>query len=80
MARWYDVAPSLIYRWHQQGLSAVGDGTSFAPAVVVDDPGRSAGKSSSEAEAPISVESFEGTCVRIGASAPLVTATLRALR
>ena len=82
VARQYDVATSLIYKWRQQGLSANGDGTAFTPAVVVDEPTCLPGKTASESEAPICVELPDGTRVRIRAtaSASLVTATLRALR
>jgi len=82
VSRQYDVATSLIYKWRRQVLSANGDGRSFTPAVVVDEPARLPGKPASEGEAPICVELPDGTRVRVGAtaSASLVTATLRALR
>jgi transposase len=82
VARQYDVATSLIYKWRQQVLSANGDGTSFSPAVVVEEPACLPGGTVSEGEAPICVELTDGTRVRIGATATasLVTATLRALR
>jgi transposase len=80
VARQYDVATSLIYKWRQQALPASGNGASFTPAVVVDEPACLPGKMAPESETPICVESSDGTRVRIGgtASASLVTATLRA--
>ena len=82
VARQYDVATSLIYKWRRQALPVNGGGMAFAPAVVVDEPAGMSGKGASEERAPISVELSDGTRVSIGASAPtgLVTATLRALR
>lgn len=82
VARQYDVATSLIYKWRQQALSVNSGGTSFTPAVVVDEPTCSGGRAASEDRAPISVELGDGTRVNIGATAPasLVTVTLRALR
>jgi transposase len=82
VARQYDVATSLIYKWRRQVLSANGGGTSFIPAAVVDEPGCSSGKAASDDWAPINVALPDGTRVSIGLTAPasLVTATLRALR
>jgi transposase len=82
VARQYDVATSLIYKWRQQALSVNSGVPSFTPAVVVDEPASPGGKAASEDRAPISVELGDGTRVTIGATAPasLVTATLRALR
>jgi transposase len=82
VARQYDVATSLIYKWRQQALSASSAGTSFTPAVVVDEPACLPDKAVSEDKAPICVELSDGTWVRIGvtASASLISATLRALR
>lgn len=82
VARQYDVATSLIYKWRQQALPAGSHGASFAPAVVVDEPACLPGRTASESETPICVELSDGTRVRIGAaaSASLITATLRALR
>lgn len=82
VARQYDVATSLIYKWRQQALSVNSGGASFARAVVVNEPTCAPERVASEERAPISVELSDGTRVRIGATAPasLVTATLRALR
>jgi transposase len=82
VARHYDVAPSLIYRWRQQAVSANGGRTSFTPAVVVGEPACSPGKPRLEEKTPISVELSDGTRVSISAtaSAAVITATLRALR
>lgn len=82
VARQYDVATSLIYKWRQQALPASGNGASFTRAVVVNEPACLPGQTASEGETPICVELSDGTRVRIGAtaSASLVTATLRALR
>jgi len=81
VARRYDVATSLIYKWRQQALSSKCGETSFAPAVVVDEP-RPSSMNASEGRTAIRVELSDGTRVSIGATAPasLVTATLRALR
>ena len=82
VARQYDVATSLIYKWRRQAQSANCGGTSFIPAVVVDEPRCSPGKAASEERAPINVALPDGTRVSIGVTAPasLVMATLRALR
>jgi transposase len=82
VARQYDVATSLIYKWRQQALAMKNGGPSFAPAVVVDEPVCPGGRAASDDRAPIRVELGDGTRVHIGATAPasLVTATLRALR
>ena len=82
MARRYDVATSLIYKWRQQALSSNCGETCFAPAVVVDEPRPIPVKAASEDKPAICVELSDGTRVSIGVTAPasLVTATLRALR
>jgi transposase len=82
VARQYDVATSLIYKWRQQSLPAHSIGLSFTPAVVVDEPTRLPGKVGSDGGTSISVTLPDGTRVGIGAavSASLVTAILRALR
>lgn len=83
VARQFDVATSLIYKWRRQALGGVG--SAFAPAVLVDDPGTPpySGLPKTEAMvAPIRVHLGSGTQVSIEASAPaaLVVAVLRALR
>ena len=82
VARQYDVATSLIYKWRHQSQSANGGGTSFTPAVVVNEPAGSLDNLAPENGVAISVALSDGTRVSIGAaaSASLVTATLRALR
>jgi transposase len=82
VARQYDVATSLIYKWRQQSLPAHNIGLSFTPAVVVDKPTRLPDKVGSDGGTSISVTLPDGTRVGIGAavSASLVTAILRALR
>ena len=82
VARQYDVATSLIYRWRRQALAVNSSVMTFAPAVVVDEPPGMSGKAAAEEPAAISVELSDGTRVSIGATAPagLVTTTLRALR
>ena len=82
VARQYDVATSLIYKWRRQAVPVNSGVASFTPAVVVDGSACSGGKAAPEARAPISVELADGTRVNISAtaSASLVTATLRALR
>jgi len=82
VSRQFEISTSLIYKWRRQALSANCGGTSFIPAVVVDEPRCSPGKAASEESAPISVALPDGTRVSIGATAPatLVTVTLRALR
>jgi transposase len=82
VARQYDVATSLIYKWRQQAQSANTCGSSFTPAVVMDEPARLSVKVGSDDGTSISVTLPDGTRVGIGAtaSASLVTAILRALR
>jgi transposase len=82
VARQYDLATSLIYKWRQQALEANGDGPSFTPAVVVDEPGCPPGNGAAEDRASIRVALPDGTRVTIGSTAPagLAAAALRALR
>jgi transposase len=82
VARRYDVATSLVYKWRQQALVTTSGGTAFTPAIVVDEPTRADDPVPSEDTAPIIVELGDGTRIRIGVMAPtgLVTAILRALR
>jgi transposase len=82
VARRYDVATSLIYKWRQHALSANNGEASFAPAILVADSTPPPGTVASEDGTSISVELSDGTRVSIGArtSASLVTAVLRALR
>jgi transposase len=78
IARQFDIASSMIYKWRRQARAA-NRTVAFAPAVVTDvDP---------PARAPlqppaITVEFSAGVRVSIdaGASAALITATLLALR
>ena len=80
VARRFDVATSLIYKWRRAYMTPSG----FAPAVVVDAPALSAPEPMiPEPQGPaILVELSNGTRVSVSASAPasLVTAALRALR
>jgi len=77
VARRYEVSTSLIYKWRRQA-TAPESGVAFAPAIVVNEQGSTV----PETGAMITVELASGARVRIGATAPapLVTATLRALR
>ena len=79
VARRYDVATSLIYKWRQNAASASDGEASFVPAMVVSDlpPPPEAGDSTA-----ISLELAGGTRVSISPRAPasLVTAVLRALQ
>lgn len=79
VARQYEVATSLIYKWRREVLAARDEG-GFVPAVVVDG-GAAVGPAASLGPA-IVVELPRGARVTISADAPaaLVTATLRALR
>jgi transposase len=80
VARRFDVATSLIYKWRRAYLTPSG----FASAVVIDTPALSAPEPMiPEPQGPsIQVELSNGTRVSISATAPasLVTAALRALR
>ncbi len=82
VARRYDVATSLIYKWRQQALSGNSGATSFTPAVVVDGSGPMPLKVTPGDVPAIRVDLSDGTRVSIGVTAPanLVTAALRALR
>jgi transposase len=82
VARRYDVATSLVYKWRQQARVPNNVVTAFTPAIVVDEPACAEDPALPEDAAPIVVELGDGTRVRIGARAPanLVTAILRALR
>lgn len=81
VARQFDVATSLIYKWRRQEQGELGP--TFAPAVVME--GGAAQRDVSEVVAtppPIRVELSGGARVSIEARAPsaLVLAVLRALR
>lgn len=82
VARQYDVATSLIYKWRQQVQSTNNYRPSFTPAVVMDGPAPLSVKVGLDDRTSISVTLPDGTRVGIGAtaSARLVTAILRALR
>ena len=83
VARQFDVATSLIYKWRRQerggGLEPM-----FAPALVIAGAGvpHGGGPTVGVATPPIRVEFSGGTRVSIEAAAPaaLVVAVLRALR
>ncbi len=79
VARDNDVSTSLIYKWRRQALAE--NGPTFVPAVLADQGLHFPGESIAGA-AMITVDLPSGGRVRIGsgASAALVTATLRALR
>ena len=80
VARRFEVATSLIYKWRRAYLTPP---SGFAPAVVVDAPALSAAAPHGSLGGPsILVELSNGTRVSLSASAPasLVTAALRALR
>ena len=78
VARENDISTALIYKWRQQARGA-DRSAMFAPAVLAEE---SAPRSPGLGVAAITVMLAGGTRVRIGvgASASLVTATLRALR
>ena len=80
VARRFEIATSLIYKWRQQNR-ATESGTSFVPAVVAAEPAQLPATAPSDG-ATIVVELPGGIRVKIGAAAgaALVTATLRALR
>jgi len=80
VARRFEVATSLIYKWRRAYLTPP---PGFAPAVVVDAPALSTPALHGSLGGPsILVELSNGTRVSLSASAPasLVTAALRALR
>jgi len=78
VARQYDVATSLIYKWKREA-SAGESGLGFAPAIVVNEPALS---SAGADAAAITVVLVRGVEVRIAAHAPtaLVMAVLQTLR
>jgi transposase len=78
VARREDVCTGLIYRWRQD-LRSGGSPLSFSPVVLISEPAAPLG--SSTADGSIVVEMGQSR-IRIGAgaSATLVTATLKALR
>jgi transposase-like protein len=63
VARQYDVATSLIYKWRHKALSAKSGGTSFAPAVVVNERAGSSDKAVWRNVVAISVVLPDGTRV-----------------
>jgi transposase len=79
VARQYEVATSLIYKWRRDVVAARAE-AQFVPAVIVDEQRDVA--CASGAEAAIVVELAGGARVTIGATAPvsMVIAALRALR
>ena len=79
VARQYEVATSLIYKWRREVLAARDEG-GFVPAFVVD--GSTHAEPAADRGPAIVVELPRGARVTISADAPaaLVTAALRALR
>lgn len=79
VARDNDVSTSLIYKWRQQAVAERGQG--FVPAVLAEQPPYFRAEPAATGAA-ITVDLPGGGRVSIGsgASAALVTATLRALR
>lgn len=79
VARQYEVATSLIYKWRREALTAR-DESGFVPAVVVEEAAGAAPAAS--LDPAIVVELPHGVRVTFSADTPaaLVTATLRALR
>lgn len=82
VARQFDVATSLIYKWRRQAVG--GFEPAFTPAVVIDGAvvPQAGARELGAAAVPIRVEFSGGTRVNIeaGASTALVVAVLRALR
>jgi transposase len=82
VARQFDIATSLIYKWRRQGQGELGP--AFAPAMVIEGGGIAHGGASEVVATPppIQVEFSGGTRVSIEANAPsaLVLAVLRSLR
>ena len=88
IARQFDIASSMIYKWRRQALTTqkvIG----FAPAVITEDlaalpsaPSVPSPLASASASAAITVEYPSGVRLKIeaSASAALVTAALRALQ
>jgi transposase len=83
IARQFDIASSMIYKWRRQARAA-NRTVAFAPAVVtdVDSPARAPLQPPPATLAAITVEFSAGVRVSIDAGAPaaLITATLLALR
>src|SRR5271154_4670164 len=79
VAREYDVATSLIYKWRREG-GAARDEAQFVPAGIADGP--TAPEPAARSEPAIVVELASGARVTIGraATVSMVTAALRALR
>ena len=75
VARQFDVATSLIYKWRRQALSSKTE-AGFAPAVLVADTPSIKPEVSMIVELPGSVR----VTIPASASGALVTAVLRALR
>ncbi|MEQ1610542.1 MAG: transposase [Hyphomonadaceae bacterium] len=76
VARRFDISTSLIYRW--RNLSRAPQGAGFSQVVVSEPAGR---RESASSEPAILVEVGEARIsISASAPAPLVTATLRALR
>ena len=80
VARRFEVATSLIYKWRQQSR-VTASGPSFAPAIVAEEPAQVPATASPDG-GTIVVELPSGIRVTIGGAATtaLVTATLRGLR
>jgi transposase len=83
IARQFDIASSMIYKWRRQAVAA-NRALAFVPAVVTDAEPPPAVEQAALPPAPvaIAVEFSAGVRVVIDATAPaaLVTATLRALQ
>jgi transposase len=80
VSRQFGVATGLIYKWRREVIDARAEGQ-FVPAVIVDDQQGDLERTSG-GEPAIVVELAGGVRVTIGraATAPMVSAALRALR
>src|SRR5271156_5859769 len=83
VARQFDIASSMIYKWRRQAVAA-NRALAFVPAVVAEAERPPTVEQAEPAPAPVAikVEFSAGVRVVIDATAPtaLVTATLRALQ
>ena len=80
VARQYDVATSLIYKWRREQRELAGE-TTFVPAIVIDDT-KMPSVMAPALNPVIVVDLAQGARVSIhsGASTALVSAALKALR
>ena len=79
VARRYDVATSLIYKWRREQRAMCGE-MAFVPAIVVDEEEKPSAAASRNLAIVVDLARGVRVSIHAGASSALVSAALKALR